>query len=39
MKECRRIATLFEQLAVNFLAMIKVAIIQRYLKLEFSDSA
>jgi transposase len=39
LKECRRIATRFEKLAVNFLAMIKVAIIQRYLKMGFSDRA
>ncbi len=36
-KECRRIATRFEKLAINFLAMVKVAMIQRYLKFEFSD--
>jgi len=39
LKECRRIATRFEKLAVNFLAMIKVAIIQRYMKIYFSDRA
>jgi transposase len=39
LKECRRIATRFEKLAINFLAMLKLAIIQRYLKLEFSDRA
>lgn len=33
LKECRRIATRFEKLAVNFLAMVKVAMIQRYLRL------
>jgi transposase len=33
LKECRRIATRFEKLAVNFLAMLKVAMIQRYLRL------
>jgi transposase len=37
LKECRRIATRFEKLAVNFLAMVKVAILQRYLRIEFSD--
>lgn len=36
LKECRRIGTRFEKLAINFLAMVKVAIIQRYLKVEFS---
>jgi transposase len=39
LKECRRIGTRFEKLAINFLAMIKLAIIQRYLRLEFSDRA
>lgn len=39
LKECRRIATRFEKLAVSFLAMFKLAMIQRYLKLAFSDRA
>jgi len=39
LKECRRIATRFEKLALSFLAMLKVAIIQRYLKTAFSDRA
>lgn len=39
LKECRRIATRFEKLAVNFLAMIKVAILERYLRIAFSDRA
>lgn len=39
LKECRRIATRFDKLAVSFLAMFKVAMIQRYLKLAFSDRA
>jgi len=38
-KECRRIGTRFEKLAINFMSMLKVAMIQRYLKLEFSDRA
>ena len=38
-KECRRIATRFEKLAVNFLAMIKLAFIQRCLRILFSDRA
>lgn len=38
LKECRRIGTRFEKLAVNFLAMVKVAMIQRYLKIEFSNT-
>jgi len=37
LKECRRVATRFEKLARNFLATIKVAMIQRYLNMEFSD--
>jgi transposase len=37
LKECRRIATRFEKLAVNFLAMLKVAMIQRYLRLLDSE--
>lgn len=37
LKGCRRIATRFEKLAVNFLAMMKVAIIGRYLRIAFSD--
>jgi transposase len=39
LKECRRIGTRFEKLAINFLAMLKLAIIERYLRLAFSDSA
>jgi len=39
LKECRRVATRFEKLAVNFLAIVKVAIIQRYLRIAFSDRA
>jgi transposase len=39
LKECRRIGTRFEKLAINFLAMFKLAMIQRYLKLLFSDRA
>ena len=33
LKECRRIGTRFEKLAVNFVAMLKVAMIERYLRL------
>ena len=33
LKECRRIMTRFEKRALNFLGMIKMAFIQRYLKL------
>jgi transposase len=39
LKECRRIGTRFEKLAVSFLAMLKLAMIRRYLKLTFSDRA
>ena len=39
LKECRRIATRFEKLAVNFLAMVKVSIIQRILRALLSDRA
>ena len=39
LKECRRVATRFEKLAVNFLAIAKVAIIQRILRILFSDRA
>jgi transposase len=35
LKECRRICTRFEKLAANFLGMLKMAFIQRYLKLMF----
>jgi transposase len=34
LKECRRIATRFEKLAVNFLAMLKLAMIEQYLRYE-----
>jgi transposase len=38
LKECRRIGTRFEKLAVNFLAMIKLAIIRRYFRImDLSD--
>jgi transposase len=32
LKECRAVATRFEKLAVNYVAMVKLAIIQRYLR-------
>jgi transposase len=35
LKECRRIGTRFEKLAVNFLAMLKLAMIEQYLRYEF----
>ena len=37
--ECLGLATRFEKLAVNFLVMIKVTILERYLKIAFSDRA
>jgi len=33
LKECRRIATRFEKLAINYLGMLKLAMIERYLRL------
>jgi len=33
LKECRRIATRFEKLAVNYAGMLKLAMIERYLRL------
>jgi transposase len=38
LKECRRVGTRFEKLALNFVAMIKLAIIRRYFRiLDLSD--
>jgi len=40
LKECRRLVTRFEKLALNFLAMVKLAFIQRYFRLlDSSDRA
>jgi transposase len=39
LKECRRFAMRYEKLAENFLAMLDLAFIQRYLKIGFSDTA
>ena len=39
LKECRRIGTRFEKLAVNFHGMLQLAMICRYLRLLFSDRA
>ena len=39
LKECRRVATRFEKLAVSFQAMLQLAMIQRILKIAFSDKA
>lgn len=33
LKECRRLATRYEKLAVNYLAVIDLAMIQRYLRI------
>jgi transposase len=39
LKECRRIGTRFEKLAVNFHGMLQLAMIRRYLRILFSDRA
>jgi transposase len=39
LKECRRVATRFEKLAVNYVAMVKVAMVLRLLRVAFSDRA
>ena len=39
LRECRRTATRFEKLALNFLAMVRIAIMQRYLRLLLPDRA
>ena len=39
LKECWRIGTRFEKLAISFVAMIKLAMIQRHLRLLFSGRA
>lgn len=39
LKECRRIGTRFEKLAIHFLAMLKLAMILRYLKYPFLNRA
>ena len=39
LKECRRVATRFEKLAINFLAMMKLAMIQRTLRIALSNRA
>lgn len=38
LKEARRLATRFEKLAIRYLAMFKLAMIRRYLKLQLSDT-
>ena len=37
LKEARRVATRFEKLAINFLAMVKLAMIKELLKYDLSD--
>ena len=39
LKECRRIGTRYEKLAVHYLGMLQLAMIRRYLRLLFSDRA
>jgi transposase len=39
LKECRRVATRFEKLAVNFLAMIHLAFIERYFRILSANGA
>ena len=38
LKQARRIATRFEKLAVNFLSMLKLAMLQRYFRLHLRDT-
>ena len=37
LKECRRVFSRFDKLAISYLAFLKVAILQRLLKFDFSD--
>jgi hypothetical protein len=39
LKECRSLATRFEKLAIHYLGMVQLAIIQRYLRLLAPDVA
>lgn len=39
LKECRRIGTRFDKLAVHYHAMVSLAMILRYLKIMFRDRA
>lgn len=39
LKECRRLATRYEKKALHYLAMIKMAFIERYLKKQLSNRA
>lgn len=38
LKHARRIATRYEKTAVNFLAMLKLAMIQRYFRIQLRDT-
>ena len=38
LKECRRVATRYEKLAVNFLAMVRLAMIERYLHIAVAST-
>jgi len=38
LKECRRVATRYEKLALSYLAILKVAIIHRYLRVLYSNA-
>jgi len=37
LKECRRIATRYEKLAVHYMGMLKLAMIRKYLRYDLSD--
>ena len=39
LKECRRVATRYEKLAVNYLAMLKLAMIDRYFRMGLLNTA
>lgn len=39
LKECRRVATRYEKLAVNYLAMLKLAMSDRYFRMGLSNTA
>lgn len=39
LKECRRLLTRFEKLAVNFIGMVTIGMIERYFRILFSDRA
>jgi transposase len=39
LKECRRVLTRFEKLAVNYLAVLKLAFLQRFLRILFPNRA